>query len=182
QPRPQPKVVPRLLDQTQCPDCVCDERLTIEERTFKYCRSTVRNDHFDDQRLEERERRVGPGGVIRCNHPQCRDDPLLQSMKTLDAFRNHVKVEHEVSLRTTKQVMDRRNEKPRQRRMLKNGFGESYFKRWSTVNFITQRGGFRPLFTSVIYNNEIQAKVFLHIAKLLNGIGLFTTDCRRSGK
>ncbi|KXH69608.1 hypothetical protein CSAL01_12759 [Colletotrichum salicis] len=44
-----------LLDPNQCPDCIGDEKLPLEERMFKYCRTTVRNDHFDDQHLRERE-------------------------------------------------------------------------------------------------------------------------------
>lgn len=47
---------PLLLDVKQCPDCFRDERLTVEERTFRYCRLIVRDDHFDDYHLGERER------------------------------------------------------------------------------------------------------------------------------
>ncbi|GKT51801.1 uncharacterized protein ColSpa_11982 [Colletotrichum spaethianum] len=53
--RPQPKPFPLLLDPNQCPNCVGDERLPLEERTFKYCRPTVRNDHFDNQHLVRRD-------------------------------------------------------------------------------------------------------------------------------
>ncbi|KAK0367771.1 FluG domain-containing protein [Colletotrichum limetticola] len=116
-----PMTVPLVLNAKQCPVCVGDERLPLEERTFKYCRTTVRNDHFDDQHLEERERTVTNGGVIRCNHPQCRDEPRFQKMESLDAFRNHVRVKHGVSLRTTVQVAQRRENKARHRRM-RQGF------------------------------------------------------------
>ncbi|RYP47628.1 hypothetical protein DL768_006344 [Monosporascus sp. mg162] len=47
---------PLLLDVKQCPDCFGDERLTVEERTFRYCRPTVRDDHFNDHYFGERER------------------------------------------------------------------------------------------------------------------------------
>ncbi|KZL63688.1 FluG domain-containing protein [Colletotrichum tofieldiae] len=117
--QPQPKPIPLILDRNQCPDCVGDERLTVEERTFKYCRPTVRNDHFDDQHLVERECAVRRGDVIRCNHPQCRDDPRLQRMETLDAFRNHMRIKHGVSLRTSDQVMQRRTKKDRRRIMVR---------------------------------------------------------------
>ncbi|KAK1973913.1 FluG domain-containing protein [Colletotrichum cereale] len=112
-----PKLIPLILEPNQCPDCVGDERLTIEERTFKYCRPTVRNDHFDDQHLKERERTVQRGGVIQCNHPECRDKPQFQRMDSLDAFRHHVKAKHGVSLRTAEQATQRRIKKTRQRKM-----------------------------------------------------------------
>ncbi|KAH9237194.1 hypothetical protein K456DRAFT_51001 [Colletotrichum gloeosporioides 23] len=117
--QPGANIIPTILDRNQCPDCVGDERLTIQERTFKYCRPTVRNDHFDDQHLKERERTVQLGGVIRCNHPQCRDKPEYQKMDSLDMFRNHVKAKHNISLRTTEQTTQRRAKKVQQRRMVK---------------------------------------------------------------
>ncbi|KAK1657061.1 FluG domain-containing protein [Colletotrichum godetiae] len=111
---PQANRFPLLLDPNQCPDCVGDERLPLEERTFKYCRPTVRNDHFDNQHLVERERAVQRGDLIRCNHPQCQHDP---NFPTLDAFRRHVQTSHGVSLRTSDQVMQRRSKKVKRRQM-----------------------------------------------------------------
>ncbi|KAK2777398.1 FluG domain-containing protein [Colletotrichum kahawae] len=119
---PQPKPFPLLLDPNQCPDCVGDCRLSLEERTFRYCRPTVRNDHFDDQHLVERERAVQRGNLIRCNHPQCQDDP---NFATLDAFRRHVQTSHGVSLRTSGQVMQRRSKKVKRRRMAKGTEGQA---------------------------------------------------------
>ncbi|GKT96945.1 fluG domain-containing protein [Colletotrichum tofieldiae] len=113
---PQPKPFPLLLDPNQCPVCVGDERLPLEERTFKYCRPTVRNDHFDDQHLVERERAVQRGDLIRCSHPQCQHDP---NFPTLDAFRRHIHISHGVSLRTSGQVMQRRSKKDKRRQMAK---------------------------------------------------------------
>ncbi|GKT43643.1 uncharacterized protein ColSpa_03824 [Colletotrichum spaethianum] len=117
--QPQPKPFPLILDPNQCPDCVGDERLNMEERTFKYCRPTVRNDHFDDQHLGQRERAVLHGDVIRCNHPQCQDDPELQRMETLDAFRNHVQIIHGVSLRTSDRAKQRKAKKVKRRRVVR---------------------------------------------------------------
>ncbi|KAK1498340.1 FluG domain-containing protein [Colletotrichum abscissum] len=117
---PQPKPFPLLLDPNQCPDCVGDCRLSLAERAFKYCRPAVRNDHFDDQHLVERERTVQRGNLIRCNHPQCQDDP---NFATLDAFRRHVQTLHGVSLRTSGQVEQRRSRKVKRRRMAKGTQG-----------------------------------------------------------
>ncbi|KFA50735.1 hypothetical protein S40293_10099 [Stachybotrys chartarum IBT 40293] len=46
---------PLLMQGTQCPDCIGDERLSPQERAFLYCRPTVMNDHFDNQHLLGRE-------------------------------------------------------------------------------------------------------------------------------
>ncbi|KAL0930298.1 FluG domain-containing protein [Colletotrichum truncatum] len=116
----QPKPIPLILDRNQCPDCVGDERLSMEERTFKYSRSTVRNDHFDDQHLRERESAVRRGDDIQCHHPQCK----YEKLKTLDAFRSHVKIKHGVSLRTSYQVMRRRTKKLRRIQMAREGLSE----------------------------------------------------------
>ncbi|EGU83978.1 hypothetical protein FOXB_05508 [Fusarium oxysporum f. sp. conglutinans Fo5176] len=50
-----------LMQPGQCPDCIGDERLSLEKRAFSYCRPTVRNDHFDDQHLIDRERALQRG-------------------------------------------------------------------------------------------------------------------------
>ncbi|EGU72539.1 hypothetical protein FOXB_16952, partial [Fusarium oxysporum f. sp. conglutinans Fo5176] len=52
---------PLLMQPGQCLDCIGDERLSLEERAFSYCRPTVRNDHFDDQHLIDRERALQRG-------------------------------------------------------------------------------------------------------------------------
>ncbi|OAQ60939.2 SWI/SNF family DNA-dependent ATPase Ris1 [Pochonia chlamydosporia 170] len=51
----EPDLFPLLMDASQCPDCIGDERLIAAERTFEWCRPTIRNDHFDDQHLTDRE-------------------------------------------------------------------------------------------------------------------------------
>ncbi|KAI3567861.1 hypothetical protein IWW34DRAFT_641499, partial [Fusarium oxysporum f. sp. albedinis] len=51
-----------------CPDCIGDERLCREERTFAYCSLTARNDHFDDQQLVERERALQRSEKMVCTY------------------------------------------------------------------------------------------------------------------
>jgi hypothetical protein len=107
---------PLLMNASQCPDCIGDERLATAERTFRWCRPTIRNDHFDDQHLAERETAVAQGVVLACYHPKCRSE----AFQHLDHFRNHVQTVHKVSLRTTEQV-NRRRLKQEQRRRTTRG-------------------------------------------------------------
>ncbi|KAH7265750.1 FluG domain-containing protein [Fusarium solani] len=97
----------------QCPDCIGDERLSREERTFTYCRPTVMNDHFDDQHLVRREQAERSGEKICCEHPKCRD----LKFQHLNHFRHHVQEVHGVMLRTSEQVKQRRQRKVRRRQM-----------------------------------------------------------------
>lgn len=83
---------PLLLEPKKCPDCFGDERLTAKERTFQYCRTTVRDDHFDDHHLVKQEQAAQRGEAIRCEHPKCRD----LTFQHLDHFRNHVASVHGV--------------------------------------------------------------------------------------
>jgi uncharacterized protein DUF3435 len=46
---------PLHMNKTQCPDCIGDERLSMQERTFVYCRPAVRNDHWDREHLEGKQ-------------------------------------------------------------------------------------------------------------------------------
>ena len=59
------------LQNTQCPDCIGDERLPLEETKFPYCRPNVRNDHWDDTHLKERELAEQQGRPQVCKHPKC---------------------------------------------------------------------------------------------------------------
>ncbi|KAH6876713.1 hypothetical protein B0T10DRAFT_520891 [Thelonectria olida] len=113
--RSTPNSFPLLMEATQCPDCFGDERLSLEERKFLYCRPTVRNDHFDDCHLPGRERVEHRGEPIRCEHPRCKDEKF----KHLDHFRSHVQNIHGVTLRSSVQVRDRRWRKARHRQMVK---------------------------------------------------------------
>lgn len=113
-PEPDPDPFPLLMDLNQCPDCIGDERMTLQERTFRYCRPPVRNDHFDDAHLEERERAERCGEPIRCHHPKCKD----MKFQHLDHFRNHVQSVHGVPLRSSEQVKRRREGKIKRRRMI----------------------------------------------------------------
>jgi len=106
---PEPDPFPLLMDKEQCPDCFGDEALTLEERTFRYCRPDVMNNHFEDEHLPERERT----NQIVCKHPKCR----RKTLKDLDHFRNHVCTVHQVSLRTAQQVQRRRVRKTQLRQI-----------------------------------------------------------------
>lgn len=92
-----------------------DDRLSFEERTFKYYRSTVMNDHFDDHHLVGRERAEQCGEKIRCDHPKCGD----LKFQYLDHFRSHVQKVHGVTLRSSEQVKQRRVQKARRRQMVR---------------------------------------------------------------
>lgn len=109
-----PDSFPLLMKATQCPDCFGDERLSLQER---YCCTTVRNDHFDNCHLPERERVEHHGEPISCEHPRCRDEKF----EDLNHFRNHVHTIHGVSLRSSEQVACRRSRKARRRQMVKAG-------------------------------------------------------------
>lgn len=112
---PIPNRFPLLLHAAQCPDCIGDERLSCEERTFTYCRPTVMNDHFDDQHLTKREQAERSGEKIRCEHPKCRD----LKFQHINHFRNHVQKVHGVTLRSSEQVQQRRQRKERRRQMVR---------------------------------------------------------------
>ncbi|RYO79482.1 hypothetical protein DL762_008140 [Monosporascus cannonballus] len=110
-----PNRFPLLMQAAQCPDCIGDERLSLEERAFTYCRPAVMNDHFDDHHLVGRERAEQCGEKIRCEHPKCRD----LKFQHLDHFRSHVQSIHGVTLRSSEQVKQRQLRKAKRRRMVK---------------------------------------------------------------
>ncbi|CAH0017227.1 unnamed protein product [Clonostachys rhizophaga] len=112
---PRPDLFPLLLHAAQCPDCISDERLSREERTFTYCRPTVINDHFDNQHLARREQDERSGEKIRCEHPKCRD----AKFQHVNHFRRHVQEVHGVTLRTSAQVQQRRQRKERRRQIVR---------------------------------------------------------------
>ncbi|KAI0526175.1 FluG domain-containing protein [Xylaria bambusicola] len=109
-----PDDFPLLMHAAQCPDCIGDERLSLEERAFTYCRPNVMNDHFDSQHLVRREQAEQSGDKIRCEHPKCRS----LKFKHIDDFRGHVYKVHGVALRSSEQVKQRRLRKARRRQMI----------------------------------------------------------------
>ncbi|KAF5018492.1 hypothetical protein F66182_9527, partial [Fusarium sp. NRRL 66182] len=117
--RPNSDLFPLLMQVSQCPDCVGDERLSFEERTFKYSRPTVRNDHFDEQHLIEREQAQRRGEKMVCKHPTCRDLNQGHDLEfyNIDHFRAHVQEVHHITLRSSDQVHQRRLRKIRRRKM-----------------------------------------------------------------
>lgn len=118
--RPLPHQFPLLMQVSQCPDCIGDDRLSFEERTFKYCRPTVRNDHFDDQHLVERERAQQRGEKMVCTHPTCRSLNEGRDLEfySMDHFRAHVHKIHHITLRSSGQVQQRRLRKIRRRKLV----------------------------------------------------------------
>jgi hypothetical protein len=118
--RPNSDQFPLLMQVSQCPDCIGDERLSFEERTFRYSRPTVRNDHFDDQHLVERERAQRRGEKMVCTHPACRVQNQGQDLEfyNMDHFRVHVQKIHHITLRSSDQVQQRRLRKIRRRKMV----------------------------------------------------------------
>jgi hypothetical protein len=111
-PDPTPGPFPLLMDANQCPECIGDERLTLGERTFRYCRPTKRNDHFDDHHLEAKETAEQFGQLIVCKDERCKN----VKFSTVDHFRNHVYTVHKITLRTSEQVRQRRARKAKLRR------------------------------------------------------------------
>lgn len=111
---PEPNLFPLLMEPTQCPDCIGDERMPLMERTFRWCRPTVRNDHFDDQHLPERERAEKRGEAIICYHPKCKGIKL----RHLDHLRAHTLQVHGVALRSFDMVSRRRLQKAERRKMI----------------------------------------------------------------
>ncbi|KAK7219746.1 hypothetical protein V2G26_007749 [Clonostachys chloroleuca] len=110
-----PDPFPLLMQATQCPDCIGDERLSINERIFPYYRPTVMNDHFDDHHLVRREQAEKSGQAIKCEHPKC----TIIDFRHLDHFMSHVQKEHGIILRTKDHVEQRRLRKMRRRQMIK---------------------------------------------------------------
>ncbi|OAQ58766.2 hypothetical protein VFPPC_16956 [Pochonia chlamydosporia 170] len=89
--------LPLLMLTAQCPQCMGDESLPVEERTFSYCRPAVMNDHFDREHLDTIK---SYDSLIFCNHPKCRNADL--KLTSLDHSRNHVARVHGVTLRASR--------------------------------------------------------------------------------
>lgn len=92
---PEPAPSPLLLEATQCPDCISDGKLTLEQQTFRYCRPTVRKDYFDDAHLEGRERTERRSELQVCLHRSCRG----KKFRDMNHFKNHVQSVRKVPLR-----------------------------------------------------------------------------------
>lgn len=105
--KPSPAPFPLLIHPNQCPECIGDERMSVEERTFQYCRPQKRNDHFDDNHLEAKEHAERLGQPIVCSDKRCKDVKL----HTVNHFRNHAQMVHSIKLRTSEQVQQRRARK-----------------------------------------------------------------------
>jgi hypothetical protein len=89
---------PLLMEKTQCPCCIGSKAMSEEERTFRYCRPAVMNDHFDREHLNPLKVAERCKSII-CEHPGCWDGGKVLRLESLDHFRNHVQSVHGVRLR-----------------------------------------------------------------------------------
>ncbi|KAI1086032.1 FluG domain-containing protein, partial [Rostrohypoxylon terebratum] len=94
---PSPEAFPLLMQKTQCPRCIGDERLSYQERVFTYSRPAVMNDHFERQHLKNMQE---GNDRISCHHPKCREEGVI--LTNVDHFRNHVQTVHGVWMRPTR--------------------------------------------------------------------------------
>lgn len=95
---PAPDQFPLLMDKTQCPCCIGSRAMLNEERTFRYCRPAVMNDHFDREHLEPMEE-AEQQNLITCQHLKCQENGQSLKLVSLDHFRTHVQTVHGVWLR-----------------------------------------------------------------------------------
>jgi hypothetical protein len=95
---PGPDCFPLLMDKTQCPYCIGSDMTSEEERTFRYCRPAVMNNHFDRAHLKAL-RQAEKENRITCRHPKCQTDGKDLKLESVDHFRSHVQRVHGVWLR-----------------------------------------------------------------------------------
>ena len=88
---------PLLMEKTQCPCCIGSKAMSEEERTFRYCRPAVMNDHFDREHLTPIKVAEGRESIT-CEHPRCRGDGEGLKLHSLDYFRSHVERVHGIRL------------------------------------------------------------------------------------
>ena len=93
---PETDTFPLLMGKAQCPRCIGDESISMEERTFSYCRPWARDNHFDRHHLSTMKA-LEKDGLIFCHHPKCKDEG--SKLKTYEHFRNHVERVHGINLR-----------------------------------------------------------------------------------
>jgi len=67
---PEPDRFPLLMDKRQCPCCIGNTAISMEERAFRYCRPAVMNDHFDREYLQPMKA-AEECKLITCDHPEC---------------------------------------------------------------------------------------------------------------
>lgn len=61
---------PCRINKFQRTECIGDERLSYEQRAFRFTRTSSRNNHFDGQHLPELTRRLAQG-LLAYTHPKC---------------------------------------------------------------------------------------------------------------
>lgn len=87
---------PCRMHKFQCTECIGDEQLLYEDRTFSYTRASSRNDHFDSRHLPTLTQRLAQG-LLKCAHPKC--TKMVSSFESMDQYIDHQVRVHHVKLR-----------------------------------------------------------------------------------
>lgn len=92
---PPPDNFPLLMGKSRCPYCIGCSSMSSEERTLRYCRPAVMNDHFDREHLRPMTRAAQKGSIT-CQHPKCQRDGHSLKLVSMNHFRNDVQTIHGV--------------------------------------------------------------------------------------
>ena len=87
---------PCRMDKFQCPGCIGDGRLSYEERTFRYTRTSSRNKHFDSQHLPSLTGLLARD-LLTCAHPKC--TRIVRKFRNMDEYKTHQLRVHHIELR-----------------------------------------------------------------------------------
>ena len=87
---------PCRMHKFQCTECIGEEQLPYEDRTFCYTRASSRNDHFDSRHLPTLTQRLAQG-LLKCVHPKC--SKMVGKIGSMDQHIDHQLTVHHVKLR-----------------------------------------------------------------------------------
>ena len=87
---------PYRMNKFQCTECIGDERLSYEERSFRFTRTSSRNNHFDSQHLPHLTKLLAHG-LLACSHPKC--TKMVRKFRTMEEYRSHQLRVHHIELR-----------------------------------------------------------------------------------
>ena len=87
---------PCRMDKFQCTECIGDGRLSYDERTFRYTRTSSRNKHFDSQHLPSLTRLLAQD-LLACAHPKC--TKMVHKFRNMDEYKTHQLRVHHIELR-----------------------------------------------------------------------------------
>ncbi|KAF2241359.1 hypothetical protein BU26DRAFT_408922, partial [Trematosphaeria pertusa] len=73
-----------------------DGRLSYDERTFRYTRTSSRNKHFDSQHLPSLTGLLAQN-LLACAHPKC--TKMVCKFRNMDEYRAHQPRVHHIELR-----------------------------------------------------------------------------------